>query len=114
MRTSAVQSMPRKIAVAQFPALFCLFLAQTFVSQTRTGWTIGTGTEGFIAPHWTLKAESLYYDLGKVDGNYTLNQVCSPSGGLRGPFMGNGFGAYLLTSQRIHLPRRAELSIPVI
>jgi outer membrane immunogenic protein len=40
----------------------------TFVgslSQTRTGWTIGAGTEYAIIPNLTLKAEYLYIDLGK-------------------------------------------------
>jgi outer membrane immunogenic protein len=27
-----------------------------------------------FAPHWSLKAEYLYYDLGTVDGTYPLNQ----------------------------------------
>jgi len=35
-------------------------------SETRAGWTIGGGLEWMFLPHWTLKAEYLYYDLGSV------------------------------------------------
>lgn len=34
-------------------------------SETRAGWTLGGGLEWMFAPHWTFKAEYLYYDLGK-------------------------------------------------
>jgi outer membrane immunogenic protein len=33
-------------------------------SETRAGWTLGGGLEWMFAPHWTHKAEYLYYDLG--------------------------------------------------
>jgi outer membrane immunogenic protein len=35
-------------------------------STPRLGWTIGGGLEYMFAPHWTVKAEYLYYDLGSV------------------------------------------------
>ena len=34
-------------------------------SKTETGWTAGGGVEFGINKHWSLKAEYLYYDLGK-------------------------------------------------
>jgi outer membrane immunogenic protein len=34
-------------------------------SEPRAGWTLGGGLEWMFAPHWTFKAEYLYYDLGK-------------------------------------------------
>ena len=34
------------------------------VSKTRAGWTVGAGAEWAFMPHWSLKAEYLYYDLG--------------------------------------------------
>jgi outer membrane immunogenic protein len=34
-------------------------------SKTKTGWTAGGGVEVGINKHWSLKAEYLYYDLGK-------------------------------------------------
>ena len=36
-------------------------------SQTLTGWTAGLGAEWAFAPHWSLKAEALYYDLGNLN-----------------------------------------------
>jgi outer membrane immunogenic protein len=35
-------------------------------SAARLGWTVGGGVEYMFAPHWTVKAEYLYYDLGSV------------------------------------------------
>jgi outer membrane immunogenic protein len=43
-------------------------------SSVRAGWTAGGGLEWMFAPHWSVKAEYLYYDLGTVDGSYTLNE----------------------------------------
>lgn len=36
------------------------------VTNTRTGWTAGGGLEWLFSPNWSLKAEYLYYDLGRV------------------------------------------------
>lgn len=33
-------------------------------SGTRSGWTAGGGVEWMIAPHWSVKAEGLYVNLG--------------------------------------------------
>jgi len=33
-------------------------------SSTETGWTAGAGLEYAINPHWTIKAEYLYFDVG--------------------------------------------------
>lgn len=41
-------------------------------SQTRTGWTIGSGVEAAIAGNWTGKIEYLYLDLGTQTGAGTL------------------------------------------
>lgn len=48
-------------------------------STTLVGWTAGGGIEWMFAPKWSLKAEYLYYDLGKQS---TQNQFVaySPSG----------------------------------
>jgi outer membrane immunogenic protein len=35
-------------------------------STTSVGWTAGAGLEWMIAPHWTVKAEYLYVDLGTL------------------------------------------------
>lgn len=36
-------------------------------SGVRTGWTAGGGVEWRVAQNWSLKAEALYYDLGKAN-----------------------------------------------
>lgn len=36
-------------------------------SKTLTGWTVGLGAEWAFAPHWSLKGEFLYYDLGNLN-----------------------------------------------
>jgi outer membrane immunogenic protein len=50
--------------------------------EWRAGWTLGGGLEWMFAPHWSLKAEYLYYDLGHV----TLNQVLPLQVGAPGAF----------------------------
>ena len=42
-------------------------------STTRAGWTVGGGLEWMFAPNWTVRGEYLYYDLGDVTLNSTLN-----------------------------------------
>ena len=39
---------------------------------TRVGWTAGGGAEWMVWPNWSLKAEVLYYDLGKQTGGTAL------------------------------------------
>jgi outer membrane immunogenic protein len=46
-------------------ATFGAFSATHDSSQTRTGWTLGGGTEFAFAPHWTAKLEYLYANLGR-------------------------------------------------
>jgi outer membrane immunogenic protein len=46
-------------------------------SAIRAGWTVGGGLELMLAPQWTIKGEYLYYDLGTV----TLNQTVNFNGG---------------------------------
>lgn len=36
-------------------------------SDTRFGWTLGAGAEYALTPHWTVRAEYLYVDLGKAN-----------------------------------------------
>jgi outer membrane immunogenic protein len=40
-------------------------------SDTRTGWTIGSGVEAAIAGNWTGKLEYLYVDLGSITKSFT-------------------------------------------
>jgi outer membrane immunogenic protein len=55
------------------------------VSSWRAGWTAGAGIEYMIAPHWTVKAEYLYYDLGTISYNSTLTSAVGPT-----PFTSTG------------------------
>jgi outer membrane immunogenic protein len=34
--------------------------------ETKVGWTAGGGVEVLLTPHWTVRAEYLYYDLGST------------------------------------------------
>jgi outer membrane immunogenic protein len=54
------------------------------VSSWQAGWTAGAGVEWAFAPHWSAKAEYLYYDLGDLNyNNGTL--LCSGGGQCRLP-----------------------------
>lgn len=35
-------------------------------TQTKTGWTLGSGAEWTLNPSWSVKAEYLYYNLGTI------------------------------------------------
>jgi outer membrane immunogenic protein len=43
-------------------------LASASISDTRTGWTIGSGVEAALGGNWTGKLEYLYLDLGTQAG----------------------------------------------
>jgi outer membrane immunogenic protein len=40
-------------------------------SKTLTGWTVGGGIEYALLNNWSIKAEYLYYDLGKISHGST-------------------------------------------
>lgn len=46
----------RPVGTEHYPASF---------SKTKVGWTAGAGAEWALAPRWSVKAEYLYYNLGK-------------------------------------------------
>jgi outer membrane immunogenic protein len=55
-------------------------------SSTRAGWTVGAGVEAAIDPHWSIKLEYLYVDLGRfgnggASGSFATNQLNTPSTG---------------------------------
>ena len=41
-------------------------------SETRIGWTIGGGLEWMVTPNWSVKAEYLYYHLGKPNTEFGI------------------------------------------
>ena len=54
--------------------------AQSFrVSDTKVGGTIGGGFEWMMAPHWSVKAEALYYGRRRSVSRpmYSLGQTCA-------------------------------------
>jgi outer membrane immunogenic protein len=53
----------------------CSATTSASTSSTQFGWTAGLGAEWMFAPHWSLKGEFLYYDLGTVSTNMTLVQM---------------------------------------
>lgn len=53
----------------------CSATSTASTSSTQFGWTAGGGVEWMFAPHWSLKAEFLYYNLGTVSTNMTLVQL---------------------------------------
>jgi outer membrane immunogenic protein len=47
--------------------------------ETKAGWTVGGGAEWMVARNWTIKAEYLYVDFGKVTAVATVTEpVGSP------------------------------------
>lgn len=40
-------------------------------TDTRAGWTLGTGIEGWLSHDWTAKVEYLYVDLGSFTNTFT-------------------------------------------
>jgi outer membrane immunogenic protein len=57
------------------PVCPCSATSTASTSSTQFGWTVGGGAEWMFAPHWSLKAEFLYYDLGHVSADMTLTQL---------------------------------------
>jgi outer membrane immunogenic protein len=41
----------------------------------RTGWTVGGGGEWMVAPHWSIRGQYLYYDLGEIRFHQTITQT---------------------------------------
>jgi outer membrane immunogenic protein len=65
--TTLAESVDGPCSCGPFPAV------HGSTSTPRLGWTAGGGVEYMFAPHWTVKAEYLYYDLGSV--TYALSPI---------------------------------------
>jgi outer membrane immunogenic protein len=50
------------------------------INKTQVGWVAGLGVEHKFNQNWSLKAEYLYYDLGKTSGNWQINAGGSDPG----------------------------------
>jgi outer membrane immunogenic protein len=59
----------RPFGTVQYPSSF---------SKTQTGWTAGAGAEVAINKHFSVKAEYLYYDLGKVTSTVSATPALPP------------------------------------
>lgn len=53
------------------------FIATGSFSETRTGYSLGSGVEAALGGNWTGKLEYLYVNLGSQRGTYTGNGVTS-------------------------------------
>ncbi|MEK4034770.1 outer membrane beta-barrel protein [Methylocystis sp. IM3] len=54
-------------------------------SQTLAGWNVGGGVEWMVAPGWSLKAESIYWNLGNLN---TPTASFGSAGGVAGAVFG--------------------------
>lgn len=50
-------------------------------SETRIGWTVGGGLEWMMTPNWSVKAEYLYYDLGKPNTQFGITSYSTNPAG---------------------------------
>ena len=48
----------------QNPALLVVGACGENATRTRSGWTIGLGSEFALARNWTVRAETNYFDMG--------------------------------------------------
>jgi outer membrane immunogenic protein len=58
--TTLAESVDGTCTCGPFPAV------HGSTSEPRLGWIVGGGVEYMFMPHWTVKAEYFYYDLGSV------------------------------------------------
>jgi outer membrane immunogenic protein len=72
-------TLSQTVTVTGVPVCPCSATSTASTSSTQFGWTVGGGAEWMFAPHWSLKAEFLYYDLGHVSADMTLTEL---SGGV--------------------------------
>ena len=68
-------------------------------SNTRVGWTAGGGLEWMFTPNWSLKAEALYYDLGKASVGSSPVVAASPITVVVPPFLAVNAGRPLIANR---------------
>jgi outer membrane immunogenic protein len=59
------------------------------LSDTRVGWTVGTGVEWAFARNWNTRLEYDYMDFGTKVENISAAGVTGANGGAVGPFEAN-------------------------
>ncbi len=69
-RVTQIGSTAANVAIAGVP--FLVFAPNSWLgggqqNQLLTGWTAGGGLEWMVMPNWSLKAEALYWDLGRMN-----------------------------------------------
>jgi outer membrane immunogenic protein len=62
-----------------FTDTFATAAESASMSQTRTGWTVGAGTEYALMNGWSVKAEYLYVDLGRQSTTSTNLTAFTPA-----------------------------------
>jgi outer membrane immunogenic protein len=45
------------------------------LDHTRTGWTLGSGLETMLAPHWLARFDDRYADLGTIHHTFFVSEV---------------------------------------
>ena len=48
-------------------------------NRTRTGWTVGVGTEWKFAPNWSAFVEYNHADFGTYGGTFNSARILAPS-----------------------------------
>jgi len=77
IRTTSVIS----TAVAGVPAGAVIPGVSVFDDRRlKAGWTAGGGLEWMFLPNWSVKAEALYYDLGRTTFTQNFTQLLPPLG----------------------------------
>jgi outer membrane immunogenic protein len=69
-------------ATSDVPTNLAIGPAAGSASGTRAGLTVGGGLEWGFTPHWTLKTEYLYYDLGSLNYALSPNAITTPCCGV--------------------------------
>jgi opacity protein-like surface antigen len=79
------QRSPEREEFHRSPRTSLPFPTRGAASATRVGWTAGAGIEHAFAGNWTVKAEYLHYDLGRV--SYTAAEASPAFAFIGVPFL---------------------------
>jgi outer membrane immunogenic protein len=65
--------------------------------NSRVGYTLGGGIEWMFLPNWSVKAEALYYDLGRNNNNNNARLLAMTCNGATCAVPGGLFASSLIT-----------------